>query len=470
MPDEGTSASPRAGWTVTVRYTARGEDGAVVDDSSRHAKGGVLSLVLPTTTTTEESGKAAAAAAAGSLLLLPGLRDALQSLPVGGSADVRVPASEVGAGSGAKGGGPVTFHLELLSAHEPAPPLSPSPPPPPPAIPFLLDAVRHKEDGNRLLTRGDLAGALAAYRQAAACVDVHEEEARATAAAGGAAASGATAASPTPSSVRAAVYSNLSLAHIKRGEWAEAEAAADRALLAEPGAEKARYRRALARMEGKGPEAAREEVERLCADAPGNPASMALLERVRRGTGEGGREGEGKGEGRGEQQQQQQAGEDLPSPPTRRTPGAESGFSDEAGTGVVGDDDGMASSSSSSSSGARARAAPARMDPLLRDAARRAFNGEGGGLYADAPNYAKRVPTLDELGRREKRRAARERGEDGEEEGEGSGLAGWASWACGGLLGACGTVCGMCCGPRRRRGGWGFGAWGGGGEGGTKEG
>ena len=98
---------------------------------------------------------------------------------------------------------------------------------------FLRNSDRARKDGNDSLGRGDLDGAISAYKQAAACVTVAVQ-------------SGADESSEAVISAGCAASSNLSLALLRSGDPAGALSAADAALAYSPVNEKALWRRATA--------------------------------------------------------------------------------------------------------------------------------------------------------------------------------------------------------------------------------
>lgn len=98
---------------------------------------------------------------------------------------------------------------------------------------FLRNSDRARKDGNDSLGKGDLDGAISAYKQAAACVTVAVQ-------------SGADVSSEAVISAGCAACSNLSLALLRSGDSAGALSAADAALAYSAVNEKALWRRAAA--------------------------------------------------------------------------------------------------------------------------------------------------------------------------------------------------------------------------------
>lgn len=98
---------------------------------------------------------------------------------------------------------------------------------------FLSNSIRARNDGNKLLSSGDVPGAVSAYKQSAACVTVAVQ-------------SGADKSSPPIIAAGVAANSNLSLALLRVGNAAGALDAANEALLFDASHEKSLWRRAAA--------------------------------------------------------------------------------------------------------------------------------------------------------------------------------------------------------------------------------
>eukprot|EP00445_Apocalathium_hangoei_P026817 CAMPEP_0203925064 /NCGR_PEP_ID=MMETSP0359-20131031/64762_1 /ASSEMBLY_ACC=CAM_ASM_000338 /TAXON_ID=268821 /ORGANISM="Scrippsiella Hangoei, Strain SHTV-5" /LENGTH=136 /DNA_ID=CAMNT_0050853411 /DNA_START=47 /DNA_END=454 /DNA_ORIENTATION=- len=97
----------------------------------------------------------------------------------------------------------------------------------------VKEATQVKEEGNRLLQRGQLQTACATYKRALGIIWALYRRPGGAGKASGAAAVGA------------AVDLNLALCHLKLEEWEAARKCASRALAVEPGNAKALYRRGL---------------------------------------------------------------------------------------------------------------------------------------------------------------------------------------------------------------------------------
>jgi tetratricopeptide (TPR) repeat protein len=131
---------------------------------------------------------------------------------------------------------------------------------------WTAEAQRHKEDGNRLLGKGSLVEAAAAYRQASACLRVLAE--------------GAADRAPW-SPLHAAVGSNLGLVLLKLKQHRGAVEALDIVLAAEPGHEKALYRKSLCLQELGEERAAWAAVTAAVAANPANGEAVALKAKLR---------------------------------------------------------------------------------------------------------------------------------------------------------------------------------------------